>query len=63
MAGLMKGDDPSPDARRPQRYRLYDRFAGRVSVGAMNIVIIVVAALLVIALAYGIATGTPGERP
>ena len=49
------GDQP----RRPQRYRLYDRIAGRVSLNAINIVIAVTSLLLIAALVYGIATGNP----
>ena len=50
-------DDARP--KRPQRYRLYDRIADRVSVKTMNVVITVTALLLVAALVYGIATGNP----
>ena len=45
--------------KRPQRYRLYDRIAGRVSLNAINIVIAVTSLLLIAALVYGIATGNP----
>ena len=44
---------------RPRRYRLYDRIARNVSVSAMNVIIATVAALLVLALIIGIATGNP----
>ncbi len=49
-----------PLPRRPRRYRLYDKIADRVSLNAINVVIIVAALLLVIALVYGIATGSRG---
>lgn len=45
--------------RRPQRYRLYDRIKGRVSVTTMNVIIGATALLLIIALIVGIATGNP----
>ena len=46
----------------PRRYKLYDRIASKVSVGTMNIVVIVVSLLLIAAIVVGIATGTPGQR-
>ena len=42
----------------PGRYKLDDRIAGRVSVGTMNVIIVVVSALLVAAIVVGIVTGT-----
>ena len=51
------GGEPQP--RRPQRYKLYDRIASRVSVGAMNVIIIAVSALIILALIVGIVTGNP----
>lgn len=49
----------SAGPRRPQRYKLYDRIAGKVSVSTMNVIIAVTAALLIAAIIVGIATGTP----
>ncbi|MBE5808132.1 MAG: hypothetical protein E7317_07320 [Clostridiales bacterium] len=46
------------DPARPKRYRLYDRIAAHATVGMMNVIIIAAAALLVLALVIGIATGT-----
>ena len=43
---------------RPRRYKLYDRIADRVSLSAVNGIIVAVSLLLVIALVYGIATGS-----
>ena len=55
-----EGDaDGNPQPKRPQRYKLYDRIASRVSVNTMNVIIAVTALLLVAALVYGIATGNP----
>jgi len=54
------GQDGSSPVR-PRRYRLYDRIAGKVSLTAINVVIIATAALLVAALVYGIVTGSPGR--
>ncbi len=51
------GDGTS--ARLPRRYKLYDRIKGRVSVTTMNVIICATVLLLIIALVYGIATGTP----
>ena len=45
--------------RRPQRYRLYDRIAGRVSLTAINIVIAATVILLIAAIVVGVVTGTP----
>lgn len=45
--------------RRPQRYKLYDRIAGKVSLNTMNIIVAVVALLLLAAIIYGVATGNP----
>lgn len=53
-------DERAGRPSRPRRYRLYDRIASKVSLTAINIVIAATALLLVIALVYGIATGTPG---
>ena len=44
---------------RPRRYKLYDRIAGRVSVGTMNIIIAATVILLIAALVVGVVTGTP----
>ena len=44
---------------RPRRYKLYDKIAGRVSVGAMNVVIIATALLLIAAIVVGVMTRTP----
>ena len=41
----------------PRRYRLYDKLKDRVSLRTVDTVIIVTAALIVILLIYGIATG------
>ena len=49
----------SADPGRPQRYKLYDRIAGRVSVSTMNVIIVATVILLVAALIVGVATGTP----
>ena len=49
----------SADPSRPRRYKLYDRIAGRVSVGAMNVVIVTVVVLLVAAIVVGVVTGNP----
>ena len=45
-------------SKRPERYKLYDRFADKVPVGTMNIIVIVVALLLLFFVIYGIATAT-----
>ena len=56
-----EGDaDGSPKPKRPQRYKLYDRIADKVSVKTMNVVVAVVSILLVAVLIYGIATGDRG---
>ena len=55
----MGANDMGP--KRPQRYKLYDRIAGRVSVGTMNVIIVATVILIVAALAIGIATGTPQQ--
>ena len=47
--------------RLPQRYKLYDKIKDKVSVTALNVIIAAAALLLVIALVYGIATGSPGQ--
>ena len=49
----------SNGSKRPQRYKLYDRIAGRVSVTTMNVVIGALAVLLVAAWIIGIVTGNP----
>ncbi len=54
------GGEGKPLPRRPQRYKLYDKIADRVSLNAINAVIIVAALLLVAVLIYGIATGSRG---
>ena len=51
----MNGSDP----KRPQRYKLYDRIAKNVSVGTMNVIIAITAALLIAALVIGVITGNP----
>ena len=48
-----------PLPRRPQRYKLYDRIAGRVSVTTMNVIIVATVLLLIAALVVGIVTATP----
>ena len=50
----------APSPRRPTRYKLYDRIADRVSLNAINAVIIATAVLLVVALVYGIVSGSRG---
>ena len=45
--------------RRPARYRLYDRIADRVSVNAMNIIIVATVVLLVAAIVVGVVTASP----
>ena len=45
--------------RTPRRYKLYDRIKDKVSVTTMNVIIVATVILLVFALVYGIATGTP----
>ena len=47
------------NGKRPQRYKLYDRIAGRVSVNTMNVIIAVTVMLLVAALIVGIVMGNP----
>ena len=49
----------SADPGRPRRYKLYDRIASRVSVSAMNVIIVATVILLVAAIVIGIVTGTP----
>ncbi len=51
--------DESSTERRPQRYKIYDRIADNVSLSTINIIIIVVSALLIGFVIYGIATGNP----
>ena len=41
----------------PRRYRLYDKLKDHVSLRTVDTVIIVTAALIVVLLVYGIATG------
>lgn len=53
------GERPSAEPRRPQRYKLYDKIAGRVSVNTMNVIIAVTALLLLAAIIVGVATGNP----
>ena len=55
-----EGDaDGNAKPKRPQRYKLYDRIADKVSLNAINAIIAVTALLLVAVLIYGIATGNP----
>ena len=56
---FMPSAERSGAPREPRRYRLYDRIKDRVSVNTMNVIIAATALLLVVALVYGIATGTP----
>ena len=49
----------NPLPRTPRRYKLYDRIKDKVSVTTMNVIIVATVILLVFALVYGIATGTP----
>ena len=49
----------SADPGRPQRYKLYDRIAGRVSVSTMNVIIGATVVLLIAAIIVGIVTGNP----
>ena len=49
----------SADPKRPRRYKLYDRIASRVSVTAMNVIILITVALLIAFLVVGIVTGSP----
>ena len=43
----------------PRRYKLYDRIKDHVSLRTIDIVIAVTAALIIVLLVYGIATGNP----
>ena len=45
--------------REPRRYKLYDRIKDHVSLRTIDIVIAVTAALIIVLLVYGIATGNP----
>lgn len=54
-----QAESASVDAKRPQRYKLYDRIKDHVSLRAVDTVIIVTALLIVAALFYGIATAGP----
>ena len=45
-------------ARTPRRYSLYDKFADHVSLRTIDAVILISAALIIVLLIYGIATGT-----
>ncbi|MBR1707600.1 MAG: hypothetical protein IJ719_02075 [Clostridia bacterium] len=47
--------------KRPARYKVYDRIKDNVSLRTIDIVIVITVILLVIALVYGIATGTPAQ--
>lgn len=49
----------SADPTRPQRYKLYDKIASRVSVTTMNVIIGATVILLIAALVIGIVTGNP----
>ena len=49
----------SADPGRAQRYKLYDRIAGRVSVSTMNVIIGATVVLLIAAIIVGIVTGNP----
>ena len=44
--------------RTPRRYSLYDKFADHVSLRTIDAVILISAALIIVLLIYGIATGT-----
>ena len=54
-----QAESASVDAKRPRRYKLYDRIKDHVSLRAVDTVIIVTALLIVAALFYGIATAGP----
>ncbi len=47
--------------RLPRRYKLYDKIKENVSLRTVDTVIFVTAALIVILLIYGIATGKPPQ--
>ena len=47
------------EPKRPQRYKLYDRIASRVSVSTMNVIIVATVVLLIAAIIVGVVTGNP----
>ena len=53
--------DFGTDQKLPRRYRLYDKIKENVSLRTVDAVIIGVAALIVILLIVGIATGKPPQ--
>ena len=49
----------SKEPKQPGRYKIYDKIKDHVSVRTVDTVIIITAALIVILLVVGIATGNP----
>ncbi len=57
-----KAAKSSPDGQQmPKRYRLYDKIKDNVSLRTVDTIIIATSVLIIIALIYGIATGTPPQ--
>ena len=58
--GKQANEAPKPDAgeaRRPARYKLYDRIGMKVSLQTMNLIVYGIIGLLVLALVVGIIIG------